>query len=166
MLQLHVKSVMAPKAAKHLLTADLSTEFVVGPGATFKERPPPAGKSATLKANRGKPRLVEPSMKSVSVEPSKKSGPDVGCRVHGDRRGDPSDGDRGPGGGPTDEGGPTEDGDPTAPPVLGKQQMEVVSELLEKGTMLRDKMVDSVATGTQLGHHLRWVTMSVSMCRL
>lgn len=144
MLQLHVKSVMAPMADKHLLTADLPTEFVVGPGATFKER---AQKSST---NRGKVRLVKPPKKSVS------SDPEMGGGVHAERKGNPSAGDSGPGDGPVHDDAPTDGDAPTGglvPPVLGKQQMEVVSELLEKGTMLRDKMVNSVAAGT--GHYMR-----------
>ena len=36
--------------------------------------------------------------------------------------------------------------------AIGSQQMEVISELLEKGTKLRDKMVQSLSAGIHLDH--------------
>ena len=35
------------------------------------------------------------------------------------------------------------------PPVIGEQQLEVISELIEKGNILRDKMVKSLSVGSQ-----------------
>lgn len=131
-LQLHVKSVLeqkdVPSTKQQLLkTAEPPTavEFVVGPGATFKEQTATT-KSAVLRTNRSKVRLLEPPEKSGLVM----------------------------GGGVQSTAGPIEE---QAPPVIGSQQMGVISELLERGNVLRDKMVNSLAGGTQLGHHMRYV---------
>lgn len=133
LLQLHMKSVLDRKAIPHtgpVLEAagpPIAAEFIVGPGATFKEDFPHTAtlkehsKDAVLRTKRSNLRLLEPSQKpdpEVNVLES------VSAGVSGPRE--------------------------ERRPVIGRQQMEVISELLEKGSVLRDKMVQSLTAGTQL----------------
>jgi hypothetical protein len=130
-----MKSVLNKKdAPKPLLeTAPLTAaEFVVGPGATFKKQAPPhtaTAKNVVFRTNASEVKLLESSVKSAAKAAAAKS--DVSL-------------DTGMGSGVVEEG--------RYPPVIGEQQLEVISELLKKGSTLRDKMVMSLAAGTQVRH--------------
>lgn len=146
MFQVHIKPLLNKKGggSKSPLkskVSDTAAEFIVGPGATFKRQAPAPvqhkqlEKSSYLGSKGSKFKPVSDSYhKPETFETVVPTGRDDSS----DQKGSP------------------EKGKPT-PVVIGKQQMQVISELLERGTVLRDKMVHSLAAGTQLDQLPRYM---------
>lgn len=159
-LQLHVKSaledqrgaVVQGKPLEAMIEAGPSTavEFVVGPGATLKKH------DMVLKMDRSKLRLLEASQSPVARlvmgSPEERGYADVGTR------GVSADVGRHEGGVSAGFGEGTLEEDLQL--TIGQQQLEVISELLDKGTRLRDKMVHSLASGSRLRHKSKCATAS------
>ena len=135
--QAGVKSFNKPEAKP----SDTAAEFIVGPGATFKRSPPAPVQHRQLEKTCKdiKSKEDKPEVMSVSVQKPKAvtvggAGSDTGCKKVTFERDKPV-------------------------PVIGKQQLQVISELLERGTTLRDRMVHSLAAGTQLEQ--RWAVCTL-----
>lgn len=124
--------------SKSLTTAEAkasetAAEFIVGPGATFKRSPPALVQHKLLEKTRRDVRSRE-NLPEVMPDLYQKPGGFETVTVERGIR--------------SDAGHQKVSLEPT--PVIGKRQMQVISELLERGTALRDKMVHSLAAGTQL----------------
>ena len=153
-LELHLHTVQGNEVCTH--KGSPAAEFVVGPGATNKHRP---GQSATLRADLSKLKVINPWQKwcevgqvvgGVRVE--KEGGSAVG-RVEKEKedrspvgRVEKEKEDRSPVGRVEKGGSSAADKRGTH---IGRHQMELISELLEKGSKLRDKMIGSLTAGIQ-----------------
>ena len=128
LFQLHTNTSLDKKPAGAKKSApkvlDTLTEFIVGPGASFKtstslqKGDKKWSKFKEVPASRQKPAIKTPK-DDVLAREAESSASEKESTPEGD----------------------------VPETVIGRQQMAVISELLERGTMLRDKMVDSLAAG-------------------
>lgn len=128
--QLHVNTLLhvAKKSESTSLRKDntvMAAEFVVGPGASFKRQ---ASKSKRTVLGRSSDLRANSYHKAEDSELGRRGGTALSVSAVADSKGPP---------------------DSDHAPIIGRQQMEVISELLERGTVLRDKMVYSLALGTR-----------------
>lgn len=120
---LHKKPTGAGKSAP--IALDTVTEFIVGPGATFNKSTSPqkGGKKWS------KFKSVPASCHKPAIKTPRENAPTREAESSGSEKESTPEGD-------------------VPETVIGRQQLAVISELLERGTMLRNKMVDSLAAGT------------------
>lgn len=142
LFQLHAETLPTGKGRrKRKSEGQAAPAFVVGPGATglgatFKKKSNSRQASSETDANlRNKENILErvDLVETPGFEPETA---DVGGTVPDELKVPP-----------------TSDKLPLA---IGRQQMEVISELLDRGTKLRDKMVQSLSMGTQMSHQQKY----------
>lgn len=137
LFQLHADTPPTGKGrCKRKSEGQAAPAFVVGPGATFKKKSNSQQASSETDANlRNKENILErvDLIETPGFEPETA---DVGGTVQDELKAPP-----------------TSDKLPLA---IGRQQMEVISELLDRGTKLRDKMVQSLSMGTQMSHQQKY----------
>ncbi len=136
---LQVKTELGKKAGKKqsgpVRDKDSTVEFVVGPGATFKQRKQQRSGTSTSP----KPITAISSLKKFSGERGRALQQPVSLLMEEEVT--------------ESSPGPTHSEKGSAqPPPMGRHQRGVISELLVKGAKLRDKMVGSLAMGTRRLH--------------